>query len=278
MSRQQRIEALFRFGFTPRQAAFLDTVLHHSGVCLPRQFAAFAGIAYGHKTNRFFDRLVSRGYASVCPCLHNRALVYHVRHRPLYSAIGQPQSRLRRPVPAASVMPRLMLLDAVLEARDVRRNHGLGRPDVGRHAGWNNRALPEMRDRLGNPTDAGHGPFVPGTNETVLVPNDASMLIEIDGCVFDRDELQHSHGFAELDPVGRESFVNHIHLQGPDSVRQAEAIVSAWSRELRDRWPRCRFRVYLDKGSGETTIHFHMVRDGIANWAESGAEIIEVGE
>jgi hypothetical protein len=119
MSREQRVEALSRFGFTGRQAAFLDTVLHHSGVCLPRQFAAFAGIAYGHKTNRFFDRLVSRGFAAVCPCLHNRALVYHVLHRPLYSAIGQPQSRLRRPVPAASVTPRLMLLDAVLEAREV---------------------------------------------------------------------------------------------------------------------------------------------------------------
>ena len=91
-------------------------MLHHSGVCLPRQYATFAGVAYGHKINRFFDRLVSRGFASVCPCLHNRALVYHVHHRPLYAAIGQPQSRLRRPVPAASVMPRLMLLDAVLEA------------------------------------------------------------------------------------------------------------------------------------------------------------------
>jgi hypothetical protein len=114
MSPEERIDALSRFGFTPRQAAFLDTVLHHSGVCLPRQFAAFAGIAYGHKINRFFDRLVSRGFAAVCPCLHNRALVYHVRHRPLYSAINQAQSRLRRPVPAASVMPRLMLLDAVV--------------------------------------------------------------------------------------------------------------------------------------------------------------------
>jgi hypothetical protein len=119
MSREQRIEALSRFGFTPRQAAFLDVVLHHSGVCLPRQYAAFAGIAYGHKTNRFFDRLVSRGFASVCPCLHNRALVYHVHHRPLYAAVSQPQSRLRRPVAAASVMPRLMLLDTVLESPEV---------------------------------------------------------------------------------------------------------------------------------------------------------------
>lgn len=119
MSPEERIDALSTFGFTRRQAAFLDTVLHHSGVCLPRQYATFAGIAYGHKVNRFFDGLVCRGFAAVCPCLHNRALVYHVHHRPLYSAIGQPQSRLRRPVPAASVMPRLMLLDAIVEGRGV---------------------------------------------------------------------------------------------------------------------------------------------------------------
>ena len=117
MTPEQRIQAVEQFGFGRRQAAFLDAVLHHSGVCLPRQYATFAGIAYGHKTNRFFERLVDRGFASVCPCLHNRALVYHVHHRPLYGAIGQPQSRLRRPVPAASVMPRLMLLDAIVEAR-----------------------------------------------------------------------------------------------------------------------------------------------------------------
>jgi hypothetical protein len=119
MTTETRIQAVERFGFSRRQAAFLDAVLHHSGVCLPRQYAAFGGVAYGHKINRFFERLVSRGFASVCPCLHNRALLYHVHHRQLYSAIGQCQSRFRRPVPAGSVMPRLMLLDAVLEATEV---------------------------------------------------------------------------------------------------------------------------------------------------------------
>ena len=119
MTPDERIQAVEQFGFSRRQAAFLDAVLHHSGVCLPRQYAAFGSVAYGHKINRFFERLVNRGFASVCPCLHNRALLYHVHHRPLYAAIGQSQSRLRRPVPAASVMPRLMLLDAVLEAPEV---------------------------------------------------------------------------------------------------------------------------------------------------------------
>jgi hypothetical protein len=119
MTTEDRIQAVERFGFTRRQAAFLTMAMSHSGVCLPRQFASFASVAYGHKVNRFFERLVRRGFASVCPCLHNRALVYHVHHRPLYAAIGQAQSRLRRPVAAASVMPRLMLLDAVLDMAGV---------------------------------------------------------------------------------------------------------------------------------------------------------------
>jgi len=115
----ERLDAVARFGFTTRQAGFLVTVMRHSGVCLPRQYATFAGVAYGHKINRFFERLVSRGFASACPCLHNRALVYHVYSRSLYGAIGEPHSRLRQPVPGAVVAPRLMLLDTVLEAPEV---------------------------------------------------------------------------------------------------------------------------------------------------------------
>ena len=119
MTTGDRIQAIQRFGFSRRQAAFLVTVMSYSGVCLPRQYATLAGIAYGHRVNRFFERLVGRGFVSACPCLHNRAFVYRVHHRALYGAIGEPQSRFRRPVPAAAVTPRLMLLDAVLEAPEV---------------------------------------------------------------------------------------------------------------------------------------------------------------
>ena len=72
------------------------------------------GTAYGHKVNVFFDKLVSLRYAVRCRCVHNRAAVYHVRHQPLYRAIGVPHSRNRKPVPAPRVVDRLMLLDAVI--------------------------------------------------------------------------------------------------------------------------------------------------------------------
>ena len=84
------------------------------GLCVPRQYATFAGTAYGHTVSRFFDRLVRRGYATVSDCLHNRAELYHVRHGALDRAIDQPHSRYRQPVPARQVVDRLMRLDTIV--------------------------------------------------------------------------------------------------------------------------------------------------------------------
>jgi hypothetical protein len=103
-----RITAIAEFGFTERQGRFLDLVMLFGGICVPRQYATFAGTAYGHTVRRF--KLVQRGYASVCDCLHNRAELYHVRHPKIYRAIDQPHSRYRRPVPARQVLDRLMRL------------------------------------------------------------------------------------------------------------------------------------------------------------------------
>jgi hypothetical protein len=111
---EDRVKAIAEFGFTERQARFLDVVMLFGGLCVPRQYATFSGIAYGHIVSRFFDTLVQRGHATVCDCLHNRAELYHVRHPQLYRAIDQPRSRYRRPVPAGHVIDRLMRLDAIV--------------------------------------------------------------------------------------------------------------------------------------------------------------------
>jgi hypothetical protein len=86
----------------------------HSGVCVPRQYAAFVGTAYGHVVSRFFDKLVRYDFAAVSGCLHNRAQLYHVQDHRLYRAIGQPHSRYRRPVSARQAVERLMRLDAIV--------------------------------------------------------------------------------------------------------------------------------------------------------------------
>jgi hypothetical protein len=64
MTAEDRISAVAEFGFTRRQARFLTLVMRHAGVCLLRQYSTFAGIVYGQKRRMFFQKLVSRGYAS----------------------------------------------------------------------------------------------------------------------------------------------------------------------------------------------------------------------
>ena len=105
---------------TERQARFLVLVMRHAGLCVKRQYAAFAGIAHGgEKCNAFFDKLVRRGLAVTADCIHNRARLYHVQDRALYHATGNADSRYRRAVPVRSAAERLMRLDAALTGPDL---------------------------------------------------------------------------------------------------------------------------------------------------------------
>ena len=120
MTDAERVHAVVDYGFTDRQARFLVLVMRHAGLCVKRQYAAFAGIANGgEKCNAFFDKLVRRGFVATADCIHNRARLYHVQHRALYHAIGDTDSRYRRAVPARSAAERLMRLDAALTAPDL---------------------------------------------------------------------------------------------------------------------------------------------------------------
>jgi hypothetical protein len=89
--------AIVAKGFTERQARFLVLVARHSGVCVMRQYSAFAGVVFGHTTRKFFTKLERLGWVSTYDCARKRARIYHVRHRELYEAIGDAESRLRRP-------------------------------------------------------------------------------------------------------------------------------------------------------------------------------------
>jgi hypothetical protein len=106
-------------GFTERQAQFLVLVARHSGVCVMRQYSAFAGIVFGHTTRKFFIKLERLGWVSTYDCARKRARIYHVRHRELYEAIGDPESRLRRPPTVPRALERIMLLDVILQEPDL---------------------------------------------------------------------------------------------------------------------------------------------------------------
>ncbi len=119
MTFEQRVEAVSRFGFTTRQAGFVVTVLVHSGVCIGRQYCAFAGISYGEPMRTLFRKLEGGGYATATTCAHGRTRVFHLQHKPLYEAVGEPNNRFRRPTTLARAVERLMVLDAVTMDRSL---------------------------------------------------------------------------------------------------------------------------------------------------------------
>lgn len=120
MTATERVHAVVDYGFTEREARFLVLVMRHSGLCIKRQYAAYAGIANGgDRCNALFAKLVRRGFATVADCIHHRARLYHVHHKPLYHAIGEPDNRYRRTVPARAAAERLVRLDAALMDPDL---------------------------------------------------------------------------------------------------------------------------------------------------------------
>src|SRR5947208_7590830 len=98
MTPEERLGAVKVMGFTERQAGFLVTVMLYAGVCLGRHYCTFARIAYGRNTHDFFESLLSRGYVTARRCGHNRARLFHLHYKPLYRAIGETNSRHRRPM------------------------------------------------------------------------------------------------------------------------------------------------------------------------------------
>jgi hypothetical protein len=118
---KERVAALkMGFRFTDRQARFLLTVLQHSGVFMGRHYAAFAGITHGQKVHDFLERLLAARFATACHVGRTgRTRIFHVHHKPLYAAIGEPENRNRKPIAIGRAIERMMLLDAVLAEREV---------------------------------------------------------------------------------------------------------------------------------------------------------------
>jgi hypothetical protein len=110
----ERTAAVAGVGFNQRQAAFLVTVALHSGFCLRRQYAAFAGVEYGKNVRDFLDSLIARGIAARVTFRGDRGFIYHLFGRPIYAALRQDDNRNRRHASPALIARKLMLLDYVL--------------------------------------------------------------------------------------------------------------------------------------------------------------------
>jgi hypothetical protein len=119
MTFDERVKEVAEFGLTERQAGFLVNVMLHSGVFVRRQYCAWAGLTHGEKVHQFIKLLDRRRVATSQPCGHGRGRVYHLHYKPLYEAIGERDTRLRRPAQLARAVERLMLLDGVLLDRSL---------------------------------------------------------------------------------------------------------------------------------------------------------------
>jgi hypothetical protein len=92
----------------------------HSGVFVGRQYAVFAGITHGQKVHDFLEKLLVRRFVtSIELGSTGRTRIFHVHHKPLYAAIGEPDNRNRRRVTIDRTIERLMILDGVLADRSV---------------------------------------------------------------------------------------------------------------------------------------------------------------
>ena len=102
MTFDERVKEVAEFGLTERQAGFLVNVMLHSGVFVRRQYCAWAGLTHGEKVHQFIKLLDRRRVATSQPCGHGRGRVYHLHYKPLYEAIGERDTRLRRPAQSHS--------------------------------------------------------------------------------------------------------------------------------------------------------------------------------
>lgn len=114
MTEADRVQALAYLRFSETQTRFLVTVALHGGVCLRRQYTAFAGLQDGQGVRDFFQRLVTRRLARRVAFRPDRGFVYHLCGSGIYDAIGQDDNRNRRHSSPALMARKLMLLDYVL--------------------------------------------------------------------------------------------------------------------------------------------------------------------
>lgn len=112
--------AIARFGLNDRQGRFLATVMLHSGVFVGRQYAAFGGITHGQKVHDFIEKLLAQRFVTPIEIgSTGRTRIFHVHHKPLYAAIGEPDNRNRRRVAIDRAIERLMVLDGLLADRSL---------------------------------------------------------------------------------------------------------------------------------------------------------------
>jgi hypothetical protein len=110
---ESQLANLRAFGYTEAEARFLYLVAAHSGYFTVRQFLYFTHARSGKRNACFVEKLFGCGHASAQRYMR-RSLVYHLRSRELYEAIGKAHLRNRRVHELDYIKTRLLALDFIL--------------------------------------------------------------------------------------------------------------------------------------------------------------------
>ncbi len=107
------IASLESVGYLEREAAFLYLVSVHSGYFLRRQFCHFVKRDRGALPTRFLEKASRLHHIQIIECGQGRH-IYHLTSKPVYHALGRPNSQHRRIKGDQHIKSRLMVLDFVL--------------------------------------------------------------------------------------------------------------------------------------------------------------------
>ena len=107
------ISSLQAVGYLEREASFLYLVAIHSGYFLRRQYSQFVQCDRGAMPTRFLEKASRFHHLRVIECGQGRH-IYHLASKPVYEALGRPDSQNRRIKGDSYIKARLMVLDFVL--------------------------------------------------------------------------------------------------------------------------------------------------------------------
>jgi len=110
---EDKIVNLQTFGYTGVEARFLYLVATHSGYFTLRQFLNFARSKSGKRNARLVEKLFKMGHASARRYTR-RSLVFQLRSRQIYAAIGKNHLRNRREHELPHIKTQLLALDFIL--------------------------------------------------------------------------------------------------------------------------------------------------------------------
>src|SRR6516165_5451221 len=108
-----QLAALRAFGYTEAEAHFLYLVAAHSGYFTLRQFLQFAQAKSGKRNAKLVAKLFGLGHASARRYTR-RNLVFQLRSRQIYAALGKDHLRHRRDHELRHIKTRLLALDFIL--------------------------------------------------------------------------------------------------------------------------------------------------------------------